>query len=76
MIHQFTITLHSCGSCVSHSHCSTCCNQAVEDLLYKPHIQAASLDPVKKLLAVTSSSDRESLMDLLDDMGIFVESSI
>ena len=73
MIYQFTVTLHGCGSCVSHSHCSTCCERTVEDLLQKPYIQAASLDPVKKLLILTSSTDRDTLTDLLDDMGIFTD---
>ncbi len=73
MNHQFTVSLHSCGCCVSHSHCSACCERTVEDLLCKPCIQAASLDPVKKLLTVTATVDADTLADLLDDMGIFTE---
>ena len=73
MVHQFTVTLHGCGSCVSHSHCPTCCEQTAEDLGQKPHIQSVSLDPVKKILTLTSTADRDTLADLLDDMGIFIE---
>ena len=73
MVHQFTVSLHNCGSCVSHSHCSTCCEGTVEDLLCKPWIQAASMDPVKKCLTLTSPMDRESLAEVMEDMGIFPE---
>ncbi len=71
MIYQFTVTLRGCGSCVSHSHCSTCCEQIAEDLLAKANIQAVSLGPLKKLLIITSPADEDSIVDLLDDMGIF-----
>ncbi len=73
MTHQFYVSLHGCGSCVSHSHCPTCCERTVEDLLLKPYIQTASLDPIKKLLTVTSAVDADTLADLLDDLGIFAE---
>ena len=73
MLHQFTVTLHSCGSCVSHSHCNTCCEQAEEALRQKPYIQSVSLDPVKKILTLASAEDRDSLADLLDDMGLFTK---
>jgi hypothetical protein len=45
----------------------------VEDLLQKPYVQEASLDPVKKLLTLTATAHREDLIDLLDDMGIFTD---
>ena len=73
MLHQFKITFNRCGSCVSHSHCVSCCSSAVEDLLQKPCVQEASLDPVKKLLTLTATAHREDLIDLLDDMGIFTD---
>ena len=73
MIHQFAVSLHSCGSCVSHSHCPACFERAVEDLLCKSGIRTASSEPRKKCLTLTSSMSREDLIDLMDDMGIFVE---
>ncbi|MBR6825351.1 MAG: hypothetical protein IKM59_02270 [Oscillospiraceae bacterium] len=69
----FAFLLRACGSCVSHSHCRDCCSQAEENLLQKSWIQRASADPAKKLLTVESQEDRDTLADLLDDMGIFVQ---
>ncbi len=73
MTYRFTVTFHSCGSCVSHSHCPTCCEQAVRDLQCRPVIRSVSLDPAKKLLTLTSTADQDTLEDLLDDLGIFAE---
>ena len=72
MKYHFSLTLPSCGSCVSHSHCKDCCNAVVEDLLTLSHIEDATLDPAHKVLVVESSLDPDSLEDLLDEKGVFV----
>ena len=72
MKYSFSVALHPCGSCVSHSHCKDCCSRIQEDLRRKPGIFDPVLDPEKKLLTVESDLSPDDLEDLLDDIGIFV----
>ena len=72
MHYCYSVALHPCGSCVSHSHCKDCCNRVQEDLLTKPWIRNPSLDPEKKVLTLESDLSPDDLEELLEDTGVFV----
>lgn len=71
--YDFSVTLQSCGNCVSHSHCRDCFRQLAETLGEKALITGVFTDPGRKQLTIESAADRDLLADLLDDMGVFVE---
>ena len=71
MTYCFCLTLPSCGSCVSHSHCAQCMEGIGKALACKVPVQEIRTEPGKKNLIIDSPSRREVLTDLLDDMGVF-----
>lgn len=73
MEHRFSLTLPSCGSCVSHSHCRECIEAVGQTLKNKVPTENIRVTDGTKELYIDSPIDRDTLMDLLDDMGIFAE---
>ena len=73
MKYHFSLTLPSCGSCVSHSHCRECTEAAGSGLSGRIPAVAVCGDPSKKELLVSSPLDQEAIIDALDDMGIMAE---
>ena len=76
MKYRFSLTLPSCGSCVSHSHCSECIASAGRTLSDRAPAVTIPGDPAKKELLVSSPLDPEAILDTLDDMGIMAEQII
>ena len=72
MKYRFPVTLSSCGSCVSHSHCKDCGHRVEEDLRETPFIKEAAFDAVHKVLTVDTLADPEALEEYLEDKGIFL----
>lgn len=76
MTSRFSLTLPSCGSCVSHSHCLQCLESLGRSVADKAPVEAFSIEPEGKILILQSPLDAETLTDLLDDMGIFAEETL
>ena len=73
MKHRFSLTLPSCGSCVSHSHCKECMEGVGRALSALIPVESFRTEPGKKELTVDTSLESAALVDHLDDMGIIAE---
>ena len=68
----YTVTYLKCQSCSAKNHCDQCSGEVHEALLRQAGVEAAEVDLNQKRLRITGD-DEDTLLDALDDCGVFVD---
>ena len=73
MTYTFKISYISCQSCQSKVHGEECEKRSEEAIMRLSGVHGASLQITNKTLLVDGQMDEDTLVDALEDIGIFVE---
>ena len=73
MLHCFSVSFPSCQICSSHSNCHVCAARWQEDLSALSPIEQITVTTAPLTMEIQSPLDSDSLIDLLEDRGIFVQ---
>lgn len=69
---SFSFTYTACQSCTQKINCEHCENILRENLLTVQDIFFVELQMAKKQLTINTSLDNDTLIDTLEDLGIFI----
>ena len=73
MTYTFKISYISCQNCQAKVHCDECEKRLEEAIMRLSGVHGASLQIANKTLLVDGQMDEDTLVDALEDIGIFVE---
>ena len=73
MTYTLKISYISCQNCQSKVHCDECEKRLKEAIMRLSGIHGASLQIANKTLLADGQLDEDTLVDVLEDIGIFVE---
>ena len=73
MTYTFKISYISCQNCQAKVHCDECEKRLEEAIMRLSGIHGASLQIAIRTLLVDGQMDEDTLVDALEDIGIFVE---
>lgn len=74
MTHTYKISYIACQSCQSKVHCDECEKRLEEAIMRLSGVHGASVQLSRKTLLVDGQTDEDTLLDALEDIGIFAES--
>ena len=73
MTYTFKISYISCQNCQAKVHCDECEKRLEEAIMRLSGVYGASLQIANKTLLVDGQLNEDTLVDALEDSGIFVE---
>ena len=73
MTFTFDITYMPCQTCHARMHCDDCEKRLEEALWEMEGIRSASVQMGAKQVEIHSTLDKESLEEVLEDLGIFID---
>ena len=68
-----TVTNARCSFCTAKNHCAACGKELSAALLEKPGVLSAAVDIPNKTLEIEYRTDRDTLEDMLDGMGLIAD---
>ena len=73
MTYTFKISYISCQTCHAKVHCDECEKRLEDAIMRLSDVHGASLQITNKTLLVAGQMDEDTLVDALEDIGIFAE---
>ena len=73
MTYTFKISYIGCQSCQAKVHCDECEKRLIDAIMRLSGIHSASVQMARKALLVDGQLDEATLVDALEDIGIFAE---
>lgn len=73
MTYTYSITYLPCQICNARVHCEECERQLEKAIMRISGVRGASVQMAKKALLVDAVIDEDTLLDALEDLGIFTE---
>lgn len=73
MTYTYSITYLPCQICNARIHCDHCEGQLEKSIMRISGVRGASVQIAKKSLLVDAATDEDTLLDALEELGIFTE---